>query len=205
METLDIAPIELGVALRALPGESECGDGYLAKPYQNGFLVAVVDGLGHGEEAAEAARLAVQILDLHAGETAIALMQRCHRALPGTRGVVTSLACFNFADETMTWLGVGNVEGLILRAEPAISPDRERLLLRGGVVGGQMPGLRAEVLSLHRGDTLIFVTDGIAHDFAERLNISDPPQMIAERILQQFRKNTDDALALVARYLGSAR
>ena len=32
-----------------------------------------------------------------------------------TRGVVLSIALFNAENNTMTWLGVGNVDGLLLR------------------------------------------------------------------------------------------
>lgn len=38
----------------------------------------------------------------------------------------------------------------------------------------------------------------------ERLNVHDRPQQIADHILARFGKVTDDALVLVARYLGGA-
>ena len=51
------------------------------------------------------------------------------------------------------------------------------------------------------GDTLIFVTDGIRSGFAKGLSTSDPPQLMADRILAEHSKGSDDALVLVARYL----
>src|SRR2546427_4142817 len=79
------ALIEWGVASLALPGEAESGDRHLVKPVGTGVLVAVVDGLGHGAEAAAAAQAAVAALERHATESPVPLIERCHRALQGTR------------------------------------------------------------------------------------------------------------------------
>ena len=203
MEAVNTNLLEFGVATLTLPGESESGDEYLVKYYKSGVLVAVVDGLGHGSEAAGAARLAVRTLRQHAGETAISLVKQCHAALPGTRGVVMSLACFSSSDDTMTWVGVGNVEGLLMRADPRAAPNHESLLLRGGVIGGTMSALRATVLPISRGDTLVFATDGVGHDFTEAVSLDDSPQAVADRVMKTHGKDTDDALVLVARYVGN--
>ena len=57
-----------------------------------------------------------------------------------------SVAVLDARAETMTWVGVGNVEGVLLRAQAAVSPRRESLLLRGGVIGGRLPALLAAIL-----------------------------------------------------------
>src|SRR2546426_2471900 len=61
--------IDWGVATRALAGETESGDLHLVKRVGRGTLVAAVDGLGHGAEAAAAARAAVAALDQYAEES----------------------------------------------------------------------------------------------------------------------------------------
>src|SRR2546430_17453382 len=68
--------IDWGVASSALPGQAQSGDLRLVKPVATGVLLAVVDGLGHGAEAATAARTAVTTLDEHASESVLALLQR---------------------------------------------------------------------------------------------------------------------------------
>src|SRR2546427_31410 len=78
--------LEWGVATLTLAGQLESGDLHLVREVGGGVLVAVVDGLGHGEEAAAAARLAVTTLDQFAPEPIASLVQRCHEALRGTRG-----------------------------------------------------------------------------------------------------------------------
>lgn len=202
METIERPVLEWGLATLALPGHVESGDRHVVQPFPNGVLVAAVDGLGHGEEAAAAAKLAVSILERHAQEEVIALLRRCHEALRGTRGVVMSLASFRAPDSMLTWLGVGNVEGLLLREAADSALRHAALVLRGGVVGAELPPLRVSVIPVMRGDTLIFATDGIREGFTERLALSDPPQELADRILARHAKGTDDALVLVARYAG---
>jgi hypothetical protein len=76
------------------------------------------------------------------------------------------------------------------------------LLLRGGVVGSHLPLLRAAVLPVTQGDTLVFATDGIRSSFADGLNVRTAPQLLADRILAQYRMGTDDALVLAVRYGG---
>ena len=198
------ALIDWGVATLMLAGEQESGDLHLIKPVGTGVMVSVVDGLGHGAEAAAAARTAVAALNRHAQESVLPLLQRCHQALAGTRGVVVSVALFDRADGSMTWLGVGNVEGVLLYADSGRRRRRERLVTRGGIVGSELPPLRAEVLAVAPGDTLILATDGIRSGFADDLAIDAPPQQLADQILARSGKSTDDALVLVARYLGDA-
>ena len=202
METLASSTIECGVAARALPGQTSSGDLELVKSFPNGVLVAALDGVGHGEEAASAATVARSILEAHAGEPVIALIGRCHEGLRATRGVAMSVASFNVSQGLITWLGVGNVQGVLLRRGLSRSVTEESLLLRAGVVGVQLPSLRVSVLPVSTGDTLVFATDGISSDFDRKLARNHPPRKAAANILARHAKTTDDALVLVARYLG---
>ena len=193
--------LEWSVATRTMIHEVESGDAHLVVEFARGALVAVVDGLGHGGDAAIAARAAVAVLADHAQESAATLLQRCHEGLRGTRGAVMTLA--SFRDATMTWVAVGNVEGLLLRAGADGLPVRESILLRGGVVGYQIPPLRPATLPVNAGDTLVLASDGIRGAFADILDVAMPPREIADAILSRYAKDTDDALVLVARVMGS--
>ena len=204
METLNKLIVEWGVASQTLAGEVQSGDKHLVKVFPHGVLLAALDGLGHGEEAAAAANMAVRVLQSSENESVISMLKRCHEQLRSTRGVVISLAAFNAVEETMTWVGVGNVEGILLKADPAANPGYEYLTLRSGVVGTRLPLLHAAIVPVKRGDTLIFATDGIRPEFAQRRALGAGPQQIADRILAQYAKGTDDALVLVARYVGEA-
>ena len=201
------ALIDWGVASSALAGETQSGDLHLVKPLAGGVLIAVVDGLGHGAEAATAARTAVTTLHEHASESVLALLERCHWALKGSRGVVMSLAFADRRQNALTWAGVGNVECMLFHATAATpaNPTRASLVTRGGIVGSELPQIRAQVVPLAAGDVLIFATDGIREGFSEGLQFEAPPQQLADHILSQHGKGTDDALVLVARYRGGTR
>ena len=194
--------IECGVALRQFSGQDESGDGYLVESHPDGVLIAVVDGLGHGPKAAEVTNVAIAVLEGHADKPLDFLFERCHRELAGTRGVVMSMASFSLRDGRMTWAGVGNVTGLLLRADSQAERARETLLPRGGVVGYRLPSLYPVVISVAPGDVLVFATDGLRSGFAEDVPLNDAPQQIAEYILEHYGRGTDDALVLVAHYLG---
>lgn len=194
--------VEYAVAKFVLPGQSESGDRHLVCCNQGGILIAAIDGIGHGEEAANAAKLAVSILETGADEPVISLVERCNEGLRSTRGVVVSLASIDQGHGMMTWLGVGNVQGVLIRAGAKNGSGQEVLLLRGGVVGSQLPALQAAVLPIRKGDTLVFVTDGIRGEFVEGLSALESPQRAADRILKQHGRGNDDALVLVVRIIG---
>jgi len=196
--------LEWGIASRPMPGEIESGDQYVVEPLPGGVLLAVVDRLGHGPHAAAAAENAVAILRAHAQEPLVPLVKRCHEALRRTNGVVMTLAAFHSGDNVLTWLGVGNVEGLVVRSDVLARPARNTVLQRGGVVGYQLPPLQTSVLAVGPGDLLIFATDGVRGGFADGLDPARPPQEIAEEVLASHAKSNDDALVLVARFGGKA-
>jgi serine/threonine protein phosphatase PrpC len=188
--------VEWTVASRSLGRES--GDQYLvSRTADGGVLVAVVDGLGHGPEAASAAKTAIAVIEAGQDRELSARFLRCHERLRDTRGVVLSLGLF--ATGSLTWLGVGNVDGVLLRSRVGAP---EQLLVRGGVVGRQLPSLELSRLTVARGDTLIVATDGIRSRFAEDPGVGLAVPPTAERILADHGKETDDALVLVIRYLG---
>lgn len=193
--------IDWGVATASRSGQRRSGDHHVVVEAADGsVLIAALDGLGHGNEAADAAERAALVLEEHAEESVIALMRRCHRELVGTRGVVMTLAQISPSDETLTWLGVGNVEGVLLRKRG--EAPRESVLMRGGVVGYQLPPLSASIHALSRGDCIILATDGIRPEFSNGLSPEEAPQHLADRVLSEFRREEDDALVLAARYRG---
>lgn len=193
--------IEWAVASRPYPGYHVSGDLHVVKPYPGGVLVAGIDGLGHGGGASEAARATGKVLEEHAGESLESLIKRCHDAIKRTRGVALSMAAFA-PGGSMSWVGVGNVEGVFLRAERNARPERQGLTQRGGVVGYQLPPLQVAGIQVAQGDMLILATDGISSGFAEGVRHAEQLQDVADHLLEEFGKDTDDSLVLVVRYLG---
>jgi hypothetical protein len=163
-------------------------------------MLAVVDALGHGAEAASAADLAVATLEAHAHEDLFSLLERCHERLRRTRGAVATIASVDRIRRTMSWGGVGNVEGMLVRAEQEDGRSRRDFsLLRGGILGDVLPPLRPQVTPIASGDTLILATDGISRAFLENPHPPGSPQQVADSILRRYALDSDDALVLVVR------
>jgi phosphoserine phosphatase RsbX len=195
--------MEWGVATRRRRGESVNGDVGVVTVLPDGVLVAAIDGLGHGGEAARAAREAGEVVRETPSEDLLLLIERCHDALRDTRGAVIGLAFMSHLTRTVTWLGMGNVEGLVLSADPSTLRPKGYLTLGSGILGHELPSVRTAALNVRPGDVLILATDGIETAFADSLDISGSAQDISERILAVHGKSIDDALVLAVRYLGA--
>src|SRR5690242_17095129 len=99
--------IEWSVASRPMAGQTISGDLHVVEPFDGGFLLAVIDGVGHGDEAHTVAEVAADVMRKSAGEPVISLVKRCHEALGKTRGAVMTLAAVDIPGNTVTWMGVG--------------------------------------------------------------------------------------------------
>jgi negative regulator of sigma-B (phosphoserine phosphatase) len=190
--------LQYGLARFVAPGLRACGDLAVVRRFDDGVVVAAIDGIGHGEEAATAARIAAEVIAGSPADSLATLVRRCDEALYQTRGVVLSIARLDLRRASLTWLGVGNVMALV--HHPGVPPGRDELLLRAGVVGtASLPNLQPSDISLRRLDTLILATDGIRPQFADQVAFGGPPQSVADEILANYRHGGDDALVLVAR------
>jgi len=193
--------IEWAVAQRTVSGETVSGDRHVVLSHRRGVTLAVIDGVGHGAEAAKAADLAASTLRLMPESSPLVHLNCCHLALAESRGVVMTLAEFNVRDQTLTLCGVGNVEAILVRTSPTPgTPAQERALLRGGVVGAQLPEPYASVVPVHPGDLLLMASDGVKPDFARELAWRSQVQHLADDLLEKNYKGHDDALMLVARF-----
>jgi phosphoserine phosphatase RsbX len=184
-----------------MQGESESGDVPVVAAGRHAVLVAAVDGLGHGTDAAHAAAEAARVLREFDDEPLETLVHKCHSHLEGSRGVALSVAAFSPANGMMSWLGVGNVAGRLMRPDVA----DEFIVNFGGIVGEDLPSLQSTTVSVADGDVLVLATDGIDPDFADRLEPSGSAQEIADGILRDHRRGGDDALVVVARYRDRSR
>jgi negative regulator of sigma-B (phosphoserine phosphatase) len=196
------APVEWGVAQRCRRGEATSGDLGFVVHSPGGVLVAGIDGLGHGTEAARAAQTAGDLIRDTASPDLALLVERCHTALKGTRGAAISLAFISTAERALTWLGVGNVEGRVLSGDPSAARPKGSLALTGGIPGHELPRVRAAAIDVQPGDVLVLATDGIESSFADALDVSGSTRAISERILADHWKPSDDALVVAVRYLG---
>lgn len=203
METPPPPSVEHGAAGRPFAGERASGDAYLVETLVDGVLAAVVDGLGHGEEAAAAAAVAIGVLKSHADEPLAPLIRRCHEALQSTRGVALALVHIDVRRDRFSWAGIGNVEAVLFVAAPGAARRNICLLNQGGVVGYRLPAVQVREETILPGDVLILATDGIDCQFMSQTYDPAAPAHLARLILDRYGKASDDSLVLVLRRVGS--
>jgi negative regulator of sigma-B (phosphoserine phosphatase) len=204
METLSFARVAWAVGTAPHPGERVTGDAYLAESFPGGFLLAAVDGVGHGAEAAAVAARCVSVLSANAWAPVGELIHRCHEKLRGTRGATLSVASFETGRGEMSWAVVGNVAGIVVHADSGARPREELLLPRAGLLGTILPPLQVVTVPMADGDVVILATDGVGPGFQASLSLTDSPQTAAHRILEAHGRRSDDALVVVGRYVGVA-
>lgn len=183
-----------------------CGDHPVALDVGDGAaLFGVIDGLGHGEPAATAALRAVDTVQNGSSEPLDVLMRRCHRALVDTRGVAMTLARVDFETDTLSWIGIGNVTADLVAKRPSGVEVRSSALLAAGIVGYRMPQtLSTHQVSITPGDLLVIASDGIGEDRLDSIDFAAHATTIAQQLVGQYAKDTDDALVLAARHRGAS-
>ncbi len=181
----------LTIAHRTRPkdGERANGDAVVVRQEGERALVAVIDGLGHGELAELAATRAVDFLNSWSldGEL-LAAMQGMHEVLRGSRGVAASLCLLH--GPALVCCGVGNVEIRCMGTKVPILPSP-------GVLGARVLQFRICRGELAPGSRLVLFSDGISQRSPlESLRRLDPEAMCDE-LMGNHRKPTDDATVLV--------
>jgi serine/threonine protein phosphatase PrpC len=183
-----------GAVCRAKQNQSVSGDLYVVQEYAEGrLIVAVVDGLGGGEEAARAARGAEQVIRQHPEWPLQELVQRSHVALHSPRGAVIGLLRLEVQGYKVSYVGVGNI-GVQVYSRQTIKP-----ISKNGILGFRLPALLELHYTYDPGDIFVLYSDGVSSRFAldGKIDIRQPPQRIAEQILELYGKFTDDATVVV--------
>jgi hypothetical protein len=128
----------------------------------------------------------------------------CHRELASTRGAAMTLARLDFQAGTLQWMGVGNVTAALVSRTPSGVAATSFVRLVSGIVGFQMPRLLTpEGIEMRPGHLLVMASDGVTVDHLEGLDFAASADAIANRILGEHTRVTDDALVLVARHRGA--
>ena len=190
--------LEWAVAGRPIPGAAVSGDRSVVFDAGDRTVIAAIDGLGHGTDAAVAAEVAGRVIEEHAGAPLETVFDLCHEAMAGTRGAAITLAVVSDGGQ-MDWLAVGNVEAVIIRGGQVGTGTVESVYHLPGVVGDRLPTLRTPTTRLERGDVLVLNTDGITGEYLADRGAIGPVDRAAARILAAHARSVDDALVIVSR------
>jgi anti-sigma regulatory factor (Ser/Thr protein kinase)/serine/threonine protein phosphatase PrpC len=186
---------EVGVATRARSFAPENGDAFIAHEADGVLLAGVIDGLGHGYLAQQAALAAQRYVQAHRHMPLEKIFAGASRACRGTRGAVMALA--RLEDSRISFVSVGNIEARVLGAD-----EKVQLNVLRGIIGINEPSIRVQEHTWKENWLLVLHSDGLSthwqwEDFPGLKYES--AQKIARNLLHALAKPKDDATVLVAR------
>jgi anti-sigma regulatory factor (Ser/Thr protein kinase) len=188
---------ELGVVSQAMRGEIVCGDGWGTRPTPDRSFFMVVDGLGHGTFAAEAAREAERVLADSAANSVETILRDCHDALRKTRGAAAAIAAISKENGTLVFSGVGNISSTVLDGE-----NRRGIASHNGTLGHQIHKFQEFTVPWNPASVLIMHSDGLGTkwDLKQYPGLaSKHPSIIAAILYRDFERERDDVTVLAAK------
>ena len=193
----------VGAVSRALPGEFECGDGWIFQEQTGGCRLTLADGLGHGKYAAEAADITVRTARAHAAETAPGLLERIHEALRATRGAAVAVADIDASSGIVRFAGIGNIIGAIVPPEGSL----RRMISHNGTAGHQVRKILEFTYPWSADSLLLMHSDGLSTHWSFEAYpglLQRHPSVIAGVLYRDHARGRDDATVVVAKEDGQA-
>lgn len=186
-----------GVVCTAMRGETVSGDRWACRRDGATELYLMVDGLGHGLHASEAATLAVEIFLGAPASDATMLVEQMHGPMRSTRGAALSVIALDRDSFTATYCGVGNISAGLHNAGRVTN-----MISQNGTVGHQLRQIRSFSYPFHVGDLLVMHSDGISThwDLSKYPGLlQSAPAAVAAVLHRDFNRGRDDATVLAVR------
>ena len=187
----------IAAAARAYPGETVNGDGWAVERWDGGCRIAVLDGLGHGPDAAAATALGLAALAADPQLAPAAALRACHWAMRGSRGAAGLVATIDATTGVLTYAGCGNIEGRLVT-----SAGSRGLTSYRGILGVADRTIREETLHLSDPWLLALFSDGVVRGLelplARRFTQRELDALAAESLTQWARSTDDATMVLVA-------
>ena len=187
----------MGAVSLAAPGELVCGDDWSFALDGERTAMLVVDGLGHGPDAAEAAAVAMETFAQDPFTAPRQSLERVHQALRRTRGAAVMLLQADAAEGTVRSAGAGNV---LARLVSGVS-DRT-ILTQHGTAGITIRSPEETVTPWPPHALLVVYTDGIETRWPPELLmpvLGRDPALAAALLVRDHSRGRDDATVAVLR------
>jgi anti-sigma regulatory factor (Ser/Thr protein kinase) len=189
--------LEIGVVIDTYPGESVCGDGWVAINGRKGDTLLLVDGSGHGPHAAYAAATAAQAFADNIDKGCVPIVEAIHRALAPTRGAALAVARIDSDARVVRFVGVGNI-GAVL----ANGGEARRMASYNGTAGHIAPRIREFTYPFTGKPLVILHSDGLSArwEIAAYPGLAaGHPSLVAGLLFRHHRRDRDDATVVAMR------
>jgi anti-sigma regulatory factor (Ser/Thr protein kinase) len=187
----------IGGVCVALKGELVCGDAWAVRRNDADVFVLVVDGLGHGAPAAEAAESALAIFRKDQTSGTRQLLEQMHRTMQTTRGAAVAIAKVVQDTQQVNYCAVGNIAGRLQHADGS-----RGLLSNNGIVGGQFRRMEEIAYPWNGPAQIILHSDGLQSRWALENYpglMARHPAIIAAVLFRDFSRGRDDATVVVVK------
>ena len=188
----------LAALMVAKPGELVSGDGWAAHEAGDHRVLMVVDGLGHGTEAAVVAREAVNLFTRQRGQPPADLVQTLHQGLRHTRGGAVAVARVQWASQTIVFAGLGNIAAAVIGADGSV----RRMVSHNGTAGHNARKIQAFEYPFGAGALLVMHSDGLGGHWSAAPYpglARNHPALVAGVLYRDQARGRDDATVLVSR------
>jgi anti-sigma regulatory factor (Ser/Thr protein kinase) len=199
------ALVDVGAVCLPIDGETACGDGWAVVQSAERAVILLVDGLGHGASAAEAADVALATFRTVVACPPTEIVAALHEALRATRGAALGVAAVTATTEgaSVRFCGVGNtVARLVSDGATHALPSMN------GTAGLQVRSAQEFVQPWTTGTALVMHTDGITTRWradAYRGILARDPALLAAALQRDHTRGRDDATVLAFRLRSEAR
>ncbi|SEI91556.1 ATP-binding protein [Frateuria terrea] len=187
--------LRFGISHHALHGEPASGDTWRLAIDGARLSALVIDGLGHGVAAAEAAKAGAAAFVREPFDAPETILARAHAGMASTRGGAFAICQYDGAG-TLRFLGIGNIAGSLVGAEQS-----RGLASHPGIVGGQFRKPTVFSYPASSGQLLIMHSDGLQ----ARWRLGDyaglwrrHPGVVAAVLNRDYCRGRDDTTVLVA-------
>ena len=197
--------LEVGVVVVPAPGEEVCGDAWAAIERDGRSFMLVVDGLGHGPPAAQAAEEAVRVFRSHRTQELDEILESTHAALRSTRGAALAIARVDRVLGEVRYAGVGNISGVIVNTRTGATTS---MVSQNGTVGYTIRRIQVGHYSWSEDSLLLMHSDGLAtHWNLDRYAglWQRPPSLVAGVLYRDHRRARDDVTVLAAGQVRTGR
>jgi anti-sigma regulatory factor (Ser/Thr protein kinase) len=191
--------VEIGAVVMPYPGEKVCGDAWAFDAAVDPSLF-VVDGSGHGLQAAHAAKIATATFLDHPDYDCPRLVQTIHRALAPTRGAALAVARLDATGGLIRFVGIGNI-----CAATISGGTTRRMVSHNGTAGHIAPRIQEFPYPFVGAPVVVMHSDGLTTKWSLEAYpglASCHPSLIAGVLFRDFRRGRDDALVVVMRAVG---
>jgi len=192
----------IGEFVRPKIGEKNSGDCTVVCNRDDLIMIAIVDVLGHGDDASIVANKISHFLQKTEARKLTFILEGLHKKLHGELGAAIGICFINKSSGILSYAGIGNTQIKLYNEGPTgiVPHKKSSLISKEGVVGERMHTVFEQEVQLEKRDLILLSTDGLKTNVTPSsipLNDKKRAEKMAENMVLKFGKEFDDASCII--------